>query len=342
MVFDMEMIRSTAKLLMLSNAAQIRFLTRISLSLFLFVSCLATFAGAQTNPSNDQQLQYATFEGHRVHYKNWGRGEEALIFVHGWACDESFWTLQISAFKEKLRIISIDLPGHGQSDKPEIPYTQDLFARSINAVITDSGVKRGVLVGHSMGVPTVRQFYRHFPKKTLALVFVDGSLRPTASKESTAKFIDSLRGSNFQNVIAASARGLVGPQIPKALRLHMTSVMVQTPQHVAASSAEGMMDSRVWLEDKIEVPVLAIFARSPVWKEDNESFYRSLAPNLDYQMWEGVGHFLMVEKAIEFNETLRSFLETIEFLKKKKEGNLEYNKNKYWPLRYRSNRHFGG
>ena len=58
----------------------------------------------------------------------------------------------------------------------------DLFARAVEAVRAAAGVDRVVLVGHSMGTPVVRQFYRLFPKKTLGLVAVDGSLRPFFTK----------------------------------------------------------------------------------------------------------------------------------------------------------------
>ena len=50
------------------------------------------------------------------------------------------------------------------------------------------------------------------------------------------------------------------------------------------------------------MPVLAILAKSPFWPADTEEFLRSLAPKLEFHMWEGVGHFLMMEKPKEFNE----------------------------------------
>jgi pimeloyl-ACP methyl ester carboxylesterase len=50
----------------------------------------------------------------------------------------------------------------------------DLFARAIEAVLNHAGVDQAVLAGHSMGTPVVRQFW--LPKKTLALIMVDGSI----------------------------------------------------------------------------------------------------------------------------------------------------------------------
>ena len=54
---------------------------------------------------------------------------------------------------EKRRALLVDLPGHGQSEKPDVAYTQERFARAIEAVMRHAGVERAVLLGHSMGGP---------------------------------------------------------------------------------------------------------------------------------------------------------------------------------------------
>ena len=92
--------------------------------------------------------------------------------------------------------------------------------------------------------------------------------------------------------------------------------MMSTPQYVAVIAMEGMTKKLIWTNDKINVPVLAIMAKSPFWPADNEQFYRGLAPNLEYHMWEGVSHFLMMEKPGEFNEALAAFLAKNGLLKK--------------------------
>src|SRR5262249_16564369 len=67
---------------------------------------------------------YATLDGLRVHYKLVGHGHATpIVFVHGWTCDMSSWTKQVPFFAESGRVVALDLPGHGGSDKPEIPYT---------------------------------------------------------------------------------------------------------------------------------------------------------------------------------------------------------------------------
>jgi pimeloyl-ACP methyl ester carboxylesterase len=83
----------------------------------------------------------------------------------------NFWRYQVPAFEGKIRMIVVDLPGHGESDKPKVDYTPDLFAKSVDAVLTEAGVKKVVLAGHSMGTPVVRQYARLYPKKTAGLIY---------------------------------------------------------------------------------------------------------------------------------------------------------------------------
>lgn len=262
------------------------------------------------------ESRYAKLDGHQVHYENHGKGREALVFVHGWTCDLNFWSRQAPALAARTRVLALDLPGHGHSDKPQINYTMELFARAVDAVLVDAGVDRAVLVGHSMGTPVIREFYRKYPRKTLALVIVDGPLRPFGDKNMMDSFIAPLRGPNYKVEAAKFIDSMMGPQVPSALREQIKTSMLNTPQYVAVSAMEGMADETIWKQDKINVPMLAILAKSPFWPADTEQFYRSTAPNLDYQMWDGVSHFLMMEKPKEFNETLGAFLSKNKLLRK--------------------------
>ncbi|HEU4389113.1 MAG TPA: alpha/beta hydrolase, partial [Blastocatellia bacterium] len=247
--------------------------------------------------------------------KTVGKGKQALVFVHGWACNLNFWRDQVPAFEKKTRVILIDLPGHGQSDKPQVSYTQDLFARAVNQVLVDAGVDKAVLVGHSMGTPVIRQFYRKYPEKVLGLVIVDGALRPYGDKKTMEQFVAPLRGPNYKEAAGGFIDTMLGQQLAPALKDEIKSSMLSTPQHVAISAFDGMIDPEIWKDDKINVPVLAVLAKSPFWPADIEQIYRNIAPNLDYHMWDGVSHFLMMEKPREFSEAMAAFLAKNGFVK---------------------------
>src|SRR6185295_6178223 len=92
------------------------------------------------------------------------------------------------------------------------------------------------------------------------------------------------------------------------MKSEIRAAMLGTPDYVAISAMTAMADEKIYAPDPIKVPVLAILAKSPFWAADTESFLRTLAPDLEYYMWDGVSHFLMIDKPQEFNQTLQAFL----------------------------------
>lgn len=279
-----------------------------------FVS--ATAAKAQKPSASEGKSHYAKLDGARIHYQSYGKGREALVLIHGWTCNLDYWRDQVPDFAKQNRVIAIDLPGHGQSDKPPLSYSMDMFARAVDAVLRDAGVKRAVLVGHSMGTPVARQFYRKYPQKTLAIVIVDGALRPFGDKKMMDGFIAGFRGPNYKEAGKQMFAGMAGPNLSAELQARIQASFLNTPQHVLVGAMEGMADESIWGQDKINVPVLAILAKTPFWPADTEQFYRSIAPNLDFQMLDGVGHFLMMEKPKQFNDAVLAFLNKNSLLKK--------------------------
>jgi pimeloyl-ACP methyl ester carboxylesterase len=89
----------------------------------------------------------------------------------------------------------------------------------------------------------------------------------------------------------------------------------KTPQHVLVSAMESMNQDSLYNSDKINVPVLAILAKSPFWPPDTEEFLRTLASDFEIQWWEGVAHFLMMEKPKQFNDAVIAFLDKKSLLK---------------------------
>jgi pimeloyl-ACP methyl ester carboxylesterase len=273
----------------------------------LFVVTAATQLVGQPVVS---ESKFADVDHIKVHYTNYGQGDSALVLVHGWACDETVWSEQAPALAEKIRVITIDLPGHGQSDKPQgIEYDKDLYARAIDGVIKDAGVKSTILVGHSNGAPFVRHYYRKFPTKVKALIIVEGPLHPFFDRDTMEKFVVPLKGDHYEEAAGRVIDGMTKAIKEAALREKIKTLMLKTPQHVAVSEFEATADEDLWKEDKIEVPMLLVLAKQPAWSPEYEQFVRKLAPKVDYQVWENVSHFLMMEKPREFNAVVLVFLE---------------------------------
>jgi pimeloyl-ACP methyl ester carboxylesterase len=282
--------------------------------LFFAAAILSSTALSQAKeiPSQDR---FVKLDSMRVHYQNYGEGKEAVVFIHGWSCNLNFWKANIPAFVNQSRVIAIDLPGHGESDKPQVTYSMDLFARAIDAVLQDAKVERATLVGHSMGTPVIRQFYRKYPNKTRALVIVDGSLRPFSNTEQMKQFMEPFRGPNYKEH-AERMIGFISQSVKDKKTLdEIRASMMSTPQHVMVGAMDAMMDDAIWEQDKINAPTLAVMAKQPQWDAEYEKSVRALVPGIDYQMWEGVSHFLMMDEPQKFNDTVLAFLKKNKLIK---------------------------
>ena len=256
----------------------------------------------------EPKSHWVKYDSGKVRYYDIGnhRSKNVLFFIHGWAGVADFWKESYAAFPN-YRVIVIDLPGHGQSDKPKTTYSMEYFARSIEAVMKASKVEKAVLVGHSMGTPVARQFYRLFPEQTIGLVIVDGPLRPFGPKEQMEQFLGPVRA-NYKENGTKMIDGLLRPIKDDALKKSIRDAMLLTPDHVAISAMYGMADDAIWTVDQVKVPVLAVMAADGPWPPDTKDFYKTIAPNLEYVVIQDVSHFLFMEKPKQFNEDVASFI----------------------------------
>jgi len=285
----------------------------LTASLLIATGAQPALAGAESCPGSSC---FAVSDGIRVHYQNHGQGQEALVFVHGLACDLSFWRSQIPVLAKERRVIAVDLPGHGQSDKPPVSYTQDLFARGLAAVLDKAGVDQAVLIGHSMGLPVARQFIRQHPDRAKALVSVDGALFRVPKdpeelekwKKKNAQLVMNLKMLGFKEFAGLWVESMLVEATPDDLVREIKSKMQATPQHVVASAFENLCEPDIWSEEPVQTPTLAIYAQNQHLPPNNESYLRRLFPKLKYQEWPEVSHFLMMEKPEKFNQALLKYL----------------------------------
>ena len=259
---------------------------------------------------------YATFRDWQIAYEARGKGDDTIVFVHGWSADRSSWRPQMHGLDTERRLAAVDLIGHGESDAPETEYSNGLFAESVAAVMNDLGIERAILVGHSMGVTVVRQFCRLYPDRVEALVAVDGAMIPMPP-DRLEQMIAPLRRPDYKGVMEAMMEQMsaVAPGLSTEDTERLKTVTLSTPQHVLLGSAEASRDPDVWKDDPIEVPLLVLMAKnpfSPVPLEENQAFVRRIAARLEYHEWEGVSHLLTMERPDEFNALLMGFVERVE------------------------------
>jgi pimeloyl-ACP methyl ester carboxylesterase len=239
----------------------------------------------------------------------------AVVLIHGWSCDRSFWRLQVPALAEKHRVLLLDLPGFGASGKPAVAYTPELFTAAVLAVLDAARVERAALVGHSMGFIVAREAARRHPGRVLGLASVDGVLErgdddPTASRESLAQvaaFLDALR-QDFKGATAAFVEGFFVEGTPPELRREILAKMTAAAPQPAISAIEHLFAPELWRVEPLSLPVLGVYADMPYLAPDNEAFFKRHFPRAEYVVLPGVGHFLHMEKPDEVNRLLLEFL----------------------------------
>ena len=266
---------------------------------------LSSSVGALAQPKTQVSLKVARINGIQYTDTVNSKVQNAIVFVHCWTCNSEFWKDNANAFPN-YRVLTLDLPGHGRSDKPNVDYTMEYFARAVETVMKDAGVKKAVLVGHSMGTPIIRKFYELYPEKTLGLVVVDGALLPFGPREQIEKFFEPL-SKDYKSAAGTFIDGML-QTAREDVRPFIRSSMLATPDYVGQSAMKQMLEDAYATHGKINVPVLAVMAPSPMWSKDLETQYRNVAPNLEFHMFEGVSHFLQLERPKEFNDAVRAFI----------------------------------
>jgi pimeloyl-ACP methyl ester carboxylesterase len=254
---------------------------------------------------------YAVLDGSKVHYEVRGRGP-AVVLIHGWTCDSTFWRMQVPALSKRFRVITLDLPGHGKSDSPPAAYDLKTFARAVDLVIRSAGIDSAVMVGHSMGVSVIRRLVDDRPARVQALVSVDGSIFRIPSPASQVKFrqwVATMRGAESVTIRRELIDSMFTGATPPGLREEIASEMLNAPAHVAAGAMEGSTLSDIWSGAPLTLPVLVINKRSKDGR--SEKLAHEVFVNLEYHEIDDVGHFLHMEKPEEVNRLMIAFLRKV-------------------------------
>jgi pimeloyl-ACP methyl ester carboxylesterase len=195
----------------------------------------------------------------------------------------------------------------------------DFFASAVLAVMDDAHVDKATLIGHSMGGPVICRVYKQAPERVAALVSVDGFLRrPEGTPEQARALVSQFSTPDYRE----NAKKFVAMFFPipgtEALRDQVASEILKTPQYVMLGAMEGMFDPDQpdWDLKHVNVPVLVINAKGPLWNDDYEKYVHSLSSQTDYRLMDGVGHWMMLEKPEQFNAILTAMLEKFDLIGK--------------------------
>ncbi|MEE9226568.1 MAG: alpha/beta hydrolase [Acidobacteriota bacterium] len=262
-----------------------------------------TLAACQAAGS-PQIISVVSTDGIPIRYETQGTGDPALLFVHGWSGDRTYWKHQVNFFAADHRVVTIDLAGHGSSGIERVNWSIPAFAEDVRRVAEDLDLRRVILVGHAMGGPVIVEAARLMPERVIALVPVDSLLdveRRYTSKE-REEFLNPLR-ENFRNRTEEFVRKYMfepdtDPKLIERIALDMSSA----PPSVGIGAMEALLSFDLPTSlAQVQAPIRCINAsRYPTNLEAGQRFHSSF----DVSLMSGVSHFLMLESPATFNRLL--------------------------------------
>jgi pimeloyl-ACP methyl ester carboxylesterase len=263
--------------------------------------------------------------GQRVNVLDTGGSGPALLFLHGWSSNWQIFLLNIAAFMNTHRVVSLDLPGFGASEMPakgEISIPG--YARVVDGVCDALGVERVTVTGNSMGGFIGAELALSFGTRVDRLVLVSAA---------------GLSTEQLARAPLLFAARFVAAGIPLATRFESTVVrrprlrraamqfVVRYPEKLSVPLAQelvqsvgkpGFVDGLAAIMDysyrdrlpEIEIPVLIVWGRNDILVPvgDATRYADLIGPNARVEIFEDTGHAPMLERPTRFNELLRGFL----------------------------------
>jgi pimeloyl-ACP methyl ester carboxylesterase len=238
-----------------------------------------------------------------------GAGDSALLFLHGWCGDRSFFAPQFEHFSKTHRVVAADLPAHGTSDLPK-EYAIETFAKSVDELARSLGLGRSVVFGHSLGAMVALALAQQSPDLVGAVAMIDP---PPLSKEVWKGFSAQLI-SSFEGPDGPTGRRQFVEQMFLATddpdrRAQIVQTMTAVPNHIAIPLVRAIaaFDAMAALRE-CAVPVLTISSAVPT--NDAASLLEA-NPTMTIGQTVGAGHFLMLEVPEQVNPMIERFLAII-------------------------------
>ena len=227
-----------------------------------------------------------------------GRGDTALVFLHGWCGDREYWKHQLAAFAGDYRVVAYDQAGHGESGKDRKQWTVDALADDVGA--------------HAMIMAIDGGAAKRLPGTVVAVVGVDtlqnAEFKPP--EEMRKKFLAGFEA-DFKGTMRAGLAGMLPEKVDPALKDRLVTRAEAQDQKMALGLMRHMsgLDTKQLLKEA-GVPVRCINSAggfaffTPTAVEVNKKYADYNAVLID-----DVGHYPMLERPAEFNQKLRDVLQ---------------------------------
>jgi non-heme chloroperoxidase len=292
----------------------------------LFALSAATallIAIAQPGLSQDMKnkpLNVTTPDGLTISAQEYGNPNgPGIVFIHGFSQSHLSWMRQTdSDLAKDFHIVTYDLRGHGNSDKPlEAARYRDskAWGDEVQAVIDAAGLKRPVLVGWSYAGRVISDYVAtHGAGGIAGLNFVDASI----------KFIPENVGDNLKNLPLMASEDMLTNINATRVFLHgcfskqpsaddfetMLAFNMMVPPKVRAGLGGRPLDATAVMS-KLTIPVLVSHgAEDKNAKLATAQYTASVIPGAKLSVYDGIGHSPFYEDAPRFNSELAAFVRT--------------------------------
>ena len=238
-----------------------------------------------------------------------GVGEITVVLVHCWMCEGSFWDAQVPALVEHYRVITLDLPGHGEGGDDRETWTIAGYGEDVAGLIEHVGLGPTVLVGHSMGGPVSLKAAALAAGRVIGIVAVD--TLHDADFDFDQPLVEQMFAA-FQNDFRTVCNNFVNQMfVEEDVGEIMDEVRRVGCEESNIEAGKALMQDFASLDfptlfQEAGVPIRAINAAAPnpTQVEINQKY-----ADFDVVLMEDVGHYLHMTRPEEFNGLL---LETLE------------------------------
>lgn len=256
-------------------------------------------------------LHSAEFKKSKVRYSDTGKGR-VIVLLHGFLGSHEQWSEFIKKLSKKFRVIAIDLPGHGETPAIGYYHSMELLAQSVKAVLDKVGVRRYVLVGHSMGGYTALAFAELYPENISGLcLFHSTSYADSEEKKKDRDRVIRLVKKEHKHYVSEVVTSLFAPDNLEKLKPEVTKV-----KHIAAAvSKQAIINSLEGMKERKSRDLILKFAEYPILfiigKKDSVINYETMYPQIGLCKYPSV---LMLENAghMGFYEAPKETLKELE------------------------------
>jgi pimeloyl-ACP methyl ester carboxylesterase len=252
--------------------------------------------GAPPLPSNAEQ-GYANHDGANIWYASFGAGSP-VILLHGGLGHAGNWGHQVPALiAAGYRVIAVDSRGHGRSTRDTRPFSYELMASDVLAVMDRLGVMRAALAGWSDGAIVALILADKAPERVAAVFFFACKMDLTGNKPfELTPAVQRCFNRHSKDYAALSATPETFKNFAEAV-----SLMQRTqPNYSSADLA------------RIQPPVRIVQAEHDEFITSEHSAYLAKSiPNATYRVLSDVSHFAPLQRPEKFSAELLDFLGTI-------------------------------